>query len=176
MKQQASESREGRFYCADEFYLTCRTQTFNNKDNFITTIYSISVCVCVCTHCVLKLLKYGESVLGYMSDVLLLSFFRLNVHTSFLVFAFLFRICLNVFRPLKKKKKSKLHFEIRSKSSKKESANNKHKLIYQVCVLLCISSYRIFLSLSYERKLSLSSSVFVFLYHFELFLLRWYEC
>ena len=56
---------------------------FNNKDNFIT-IYSI--CVCVCTHCVLKLLKYGESVLGYMSsDVLLLSFF-LNVHT-FLVFA-----------------------------------------------------------------------------------------
>ena len=39
----------------------------------------------MCTHCVLKLLKYGESVLGYMSDVLLLSFF-LNVHT-FLVFA-----------------------------------------------------------------------------------------
>ena len=87
MKQQASESREGRFYCADEFYLTCRTQTFNNKDNFII-IYSI--CVCVCTHCVLKLLKYGESVLGYMSDVLLLSFF-LNVHTFF-VFA-----CSNFF-------------------------------------------------------------------------------
>ena len=66
-------------------------------------------------------------------------------------FRLLFRIFLNVFRP--KKKKSKLHFEIRSKSSKKESANNKHKSIYQVCVLLCISSYRIFLSLSYERKL-----------------------
>ncbi len=35
----------------------------------------------------------------------------------------LFRIFLNVFRPKKKKEKSKLHFEIRcSKSSKKESA------------------------------------------------------
>ena len=98
MKQQASESLNC-VDCVDSMlkervvftvrtnfiYLTCRTQTFNNnKDNFIT-IYSI--CVCVCTHCVLKLLKYGESVLGYMSsDVLLLSFFLNVVHTFFLVF------------------------------------------------------------------------------------------
>ena len=67
MKQQASESLNC-VDCVDSMlkervvftvrtnfiYLTCRTQTFNNnKDNFIT-IYSI--CVCVCTHCVLKLL------------------------------------------------------------------------------------------------------------------------
>ena len=123
MKQQASESREGRFYCTDEFYLTCRTQAFNNKDNFII-IYSI--CVCVCTHCVLKLLKYGESVLGYMSDVLLLSFFRLNVHTSFLVFAFLFRICLNVFRPLKKKRKANYILKFVQNRQKRKARKDHH--------------------------------------------------
>ena len=137
MKQQASESREGRFYCADEFYLTCRTQTFNNKDNFITTIYSICVCVCVCTHCVLKLLKYGESVLGYMSDVLLLSFFRLNVHTSFLVFAFLFRICLNVFRPLKKKRKENYILKfVQNRQKRKVRTTNINR--FTKCVFYCV--------------------------------------
>ena len=63
-------------------YLTCRTQTFNNnKDNFIT-IYSI--CVCVCTHCVLKLLfEVRGKALGtcQMYPNVRFSFFVVSFHT-----------------------------------------------------------------------------------------------
>jgi len=133
------------------------------------------VCVCVYSLCIETAEVRGKRSWVHVrcTSSQFLSFERAHIIFGFRLFI------PNMFErvsSLKKKKKFKLHFFIFSKSSKKESANNKHKSIYQVCVLLCISSYRIFLSLSYERKLSLSSSVFVFLYHFELFLLRWYEC